>query len=368
MPHHVALASLDPAAPSSSAPIQTILAFRAKAIGFAAMLLAISVSPAGAGIVSGPRVVNLSDTSGFVILSQGNTETSRFGAGPISLSVGNEAVGGTVSYLPSANLSANAAVYGEGNASSYETAEYYFEVVGPANVEVPLTVSAAAALSLGVATPNVAQLYVGNASGPLLTENACYGAIAINCAGASFQSGFSVTAPITVESNQIGDNVQLSLSVNANTLFSGASSDIQSGYIDPVITIDPSFSLASEFQLVFSPGVGNSPSSVPEPATIALFAIGLAGLAAFRRTCGTRTVVRHGSVGTSASVFYHPGTKADWQKTTHCRLPVCKSQDFREVFLALVCQWVTLPARYAKKQPAKPSHWLCPRDHLRADP
>jgi hypothetical protein len=80
------------------------------------MLLAILASPAGAEIVSGPGVVTLPDTSGFVILHQGNTGTSQFGTGPISPSVGNGAVGGTVSYLPSANLSANAAVYGEGNA------------------------------------------------------------------------------------------------------------------------------------------------------------------------------------------------------------------------------------------------------------
>jgi hypothetical protein len=274
MPHHAGPASPDPAMRSGSAPIKTIRTLRAKAVGCAAMLLAISISPAGAG--------TLPDTSGSVILSQGNTETSQFGAGPISLGIGNGAVEGTVSYLPSPNLSANAAVYGEGNASSYETAEYYFRVVGPANVDVPLTVAAAATLSLGVATPNVAELYVGKASGPLLTENACYGAIPINCTGDTFRSGFSVTAPITVESDQIGDNVQLSLSVNANTIVSGASSDIQSGYIDPVITIDPSFSLASEFQLVFSPDVGNSPNGVPEPTAVALFVIGLVGLGGVR--------------------------------------------------------------------------------------
>jgi hypothetical protein len=142
MTHYDGSASLDPAARSSSAPIQAIRALRAKAVGFTAMLLAISVSPAGAVVVSGPGVVNLTDTSGSVILHQGNTETSQFGAGPISLSVGNGAVGGTVNYLPSANLSANVAVYGEGNASSYENGEYYFQVVGPANVEVPLIVSA----------------------------------------------------------------------------------------------------------------------------------------------------------------------------------------------------------------------------------
>lgn len=60
-----------------------------------------------------------------------------------------------------------------------------------------------------------------------------------------------------------------------------------SAFLDPVITIDPSFAQHQMFSLYESPGIGNSydtpPSATPEPASLALMGIGAAGVAFMRR-------------------------------------------------------------------------------------
>jgi hypothetical protein len=84
------------------------------------------------------------------------------------------------------------------------------------------------------------------------------------------------------------------LTLNANTLYvvfetieisiqQTTASDFAS--IDPVFTIDPSFAYASDYQLIFSPGILNAEATTPLPATLPLFAggLGVMGLIARRR-------------------------------------------------------------------------------------
>jgi hypothetical protein len=58
-----------------------------------------------------------------------------------------------------------------------------------------------------------------------------------------------------------------------------------SAIVDPYVTIDPSFPLADEFSLVFSPYIGNSlaaPAAVPEPSALVLMSSGIIAFAAAR--------------------------------------------------------------------------------------
>ena len=51
--------------------------------------------------------------------------------------------------------------------------------------------------------------------------------------------------------------------------------------VDPTFEIDPNFAYASDFQILFSSGIGNSPNATPLPAALPLFATGLGTLGLF---------------------------------------------------------------------------------------
>jgi hypothetical protein len=78
-------------------------------------------------------------------------------------------------------------------------------------------------------------------------------------------------ATLTATSNVI---YTLNMSVEASS-YDNVGLDVK-GMIDPFFAIDPS--QANDFHLIFSPGVGNGVSSVPELSTWAMLLLGFAGL------------------------------------------------------------------------------------------
>src|SRR5262249_6809120 len=147
---------------------------------------------------------------------------------------------------------------------------YSFQVVGPTTgINIPLLVYAGGNLNQvsggdWAGSGATAELTVSSPLTTLLDAQAC---INFLCGFNPPPPSFSLTAtPITVKSGAIND-VVLSLDLFATANVGGITpSQVKiDGSVDPLIIIDPSFSLASEYQLQFSPGIINSPSAVPSP-------------------------------------------------------------------------------------------------------
>lgn len=232
------------------------------------------------------------DATWDAVLHSGNT---------IGGTGGSTTVGGTVS-LNSSGLSATAtgtlnltllpsvsantfAAYNSGNASSYVFLESYFTVSGPTGYNVPVIITASGGITQSVITPNQVYLDLGTPTGILSVASACLPAHGNGCGSETVQSSFSGSYAFTLASGK-QDNLQLIVSINSNGLFIGSGqTDTQSGYLDPMIEIDPTYQYADLFSIVTSSNVGNCPAATPIPAALPLFASGLGalGLLGWRR-------------------------------------------------------------------------------------
>ena len=225
----------------------------------------------------------------------GQSQTTVGGSTSLSSGALSATATGTLQPTLLPSISGTASVTnGSGNASASVFAEIFFSVSGPTGFQVPIIVTANGAITQSLITPNNAQLFLGTPSAVALIASACLPAHGNLCTGLSNQSSFSIANTFLVTSDQ-QDNLQLSLFVNANTLFiPGGGTDTQSGFIDPMITIDPTYEFADLFSIVTSSNVGNSSAATPLPAALPLFASGLGtlGLLGWRRKKKTAALLR----------------------------------------------------------------------------
>lgn len=186
-----------------------------------------------------------------------------------------------VSIQPFGMVSASVNTIGYGQTDLW----YYFAIVGPADIWIPVNIMAAVSTST-IGVSNNSRAY----SSAEISINGPGGNIFYSAAQ-SKSSGGPLSFPPSVFSNSIENilsntvyNIHLQADAHTSGEYRGLSA---SAYADPFIAIDPSFlETTPGYSVLVSQGVGNIPithSPVPEPATMLLLGFGLLGVAGVSR-------------------------------------------------------------------------------------
>ena len=221
--------------------------------------------------------------------------------GAVSASGGSDTTSTGTAYASSAGspvaLSASVAGTGTVTAGAGANLTYYFEWAGPSGPVGSLPVDISLILNTTIAGNNAS-------SGARFTL-ASFGLVSD---GVSFSLGVGCnvgpSSPVTCSASGSAfdgtlvfgltpdDVYQITMSANAGA---GGTplEDSATAFADPSIFLDPSFTHPGDYTLLLSDGIGNGlpggggtgggTSSVPEPASLALFGTGLLGLAMIRR-------------------------------------------------------------------------------------
>jgi len=97
----------------------------------------------------------------------------------------------------------------------------------------------------------------------------------------SQSSSFAINARATL-STSYSYGIQINTEVNAFGEGAGQSGTA-SAFVDPQVYIDPTFSQAGDYEIVFSPGIGPGATAPDCSSTIGLFGLSLAGLFTVRK-------------------------------------------------------------------------------------
>jgi hypothetical protein len=224
--------------------------------------------------VPGPVTYNNS----FVTIANGGTTgpyANISGPGTTSLTYFSSQIQSVISLSPSPSLSLSGTASGSasngtsGNPVGVLNVTYNFVVQGPSGA-VPITVTGSGSEG-------------GTSTGVDANFNSLDAALQVSGPGVSLLNYFPNGQPGSFTLNNTSNyqanqsyQIQMIAEGGANAGFGGSASFFAN--VDPVFTINPTFANASEYSLVFSPGVGNSLSVVPLPSTWGMMLMGLVSL------------------------------------------------------------------------------------------
>jgi hypothetical protein len=216
--------------------------------------------------VGNPLGVQTLTGNSFGSPSLANTFSSASASSGASLTLGGD---------PSVSASSSASpgnLLGESLANASASIVYGFEIIninGGTATSVPIVVTASGGANVvapGIAEP--AGVSAQAAWGPLEAngEGIVYAIASLGSAAVGSTTGLSAASfggsqPGTAS---VGTAYGIDMSVSVIAEAGLSLTDTGSAYVDPTITIDPSFAQASDYEIVFAPGV----SAVPEPSTI----------------------------------------------------------------------------------------------------
>lgn len=237
-------------------------------------LVAISSSIAKAGIVITPAVLTAASSYGYFNLTPNDYSFSNPGTY-------TNGFGSTATLDPSGGLvSASTPI---GDAEVVATVLYQFSINGPINEPVPVSIAA----NLDASGGGYALLL---ASGPYLTETQLVACTPQQCQ--DFPSGDSGGYQDDAYPNSFSGSITVYGPTNTAEMIeiqalAGADTDPGleiPGYssVDPQISISQSL-IDDGFSVAVSPGVSNTISAIPEPATWAVTLIGFVGIGLARR-------------------------------------------------------------------------------------
>jgi hypothetical protein len=193
----------------------------------------------------------------------------------------------TINGAPSPNIMADASSSALATAQTVARAlgslEYAFEILGPAG-EVPVLVSVLGSAS-GIADAGASFAVESSWSLASLTGILASDSINSGQMSGAFSDAFGLTYGLFLKTNTI---YTISMRAEANAGFTVGLQSKAFAFIDPFFALGPGVDPA-DYVFAFSPGIGNSPATapdptaVPEPATGVLLLGGLATVLLRRR-------------------------------------------------------------------------------------
>jgi hypothetical protein len=161
--------------------------------------------------------------------------------------------------------------------SGSATLNYQFEVQGPQNILVPVSTFANMTIIVG-GTLTASDTYRSEAQLSITGD----GQTLVNQSILLQNSNKPQTVSVNInQTNMLVTNLayDVSMMVGAEAIIAFSTGDINMTGLSASASIDPSFQLGSGapsgYSIVFSDGIGDTPSATPLPATLPLFAGGL---------------------------------------------------------------------------------------------